>query len=264
VASAPTTIHDDGPPRTLRLCAPDELAPRRRDAGALPLIRVVIADGQAVARAGIRVLLEASGRLKVVAEAVTGEEAVALARRLRPDVVMVDALVPGLDSVEATRRIRSETSAAVMLVIASGADEGVLAGLRAGAAGLLLKDSEPPELVRAVQLLARGEALLAPSVARRLIAELASRPVPDGPDPELVDELTAREREVVALVGLGLDNAEIAERLVVSPTTAKSHVSHAMLKVGATDRAKLVVFAYEAGLVAPGLGPRARTLLAAA
>jgi DNA-binding NarL/FixJ family response regulator len=236
----------------------------RTHADAPPAIRVVIADGQAVVRTGIRVLLEAGGRLKVVAEAATGEEAVAVACRLRPDVVMIDAMVPGLESVEATRRIRSETHAAVMLMIASGAEERVLAGLRAGAAGLLLKNSEPSELVRAVQLLARGEALLAPSLARRLIAELASRPVPECPDPELLDELTAREREVVALVGLGLDNAEIAEQLVVSPATARTHVSRARLKVGAPDRAKLVVFAYEAGLVAPGVGSGARGRVAAA
>jgi DNA-binding NarL/FixJ family response regulator len=258
VASLPRTIHDDGPTPTLALM------PRREDADPPPAIRILIADGQAVVRAGIRVLLEAAERLTVVAEAATGEEAVTLARRLRPDVVVVDALVPELDSVEATRRIRSETEAAVMLVIAPGTEELVLDALRAGAAGLVLKDSEPAELVRAIQLLARGEALLAPSLARRLIAELASRPVPDCPDPELVDELTAREREVVALVGLGLDNAEIARRLVVSPTTAKSHVSHAMLKLGASDRAKLVVFAYEAGLVAPRIRPRTPALAAAA
>jgi DNA-binding NarL/FixJ family response regulator len=243
VASVPRTIPDDRRTRTLRLCEPEGLAP--------PSVTIVVADGQAVVRAGIRVLLEAGGRLRVIGEATTGEEAVALADRLQPDVVVIDATVPGLDCVEATRRIRAESSAAVMLVIADDDDGRVLAGLRAGAAGLLLKDSEPPELVHAVQLLARGQALLAPSLTRRLIDELASRPVPDCPDPDMVEELTAREREVVALVGLGLDNAQIAQRLVVSPATAKSHVSHAMLKVGAPDRAKLVVFAYEAGLVAP-------------
>jgi DNA-binding NarL/FixJ family response regulator len=264
VASLPRTIHDDGPTRSLGLCDPDGLTPLRERADPPPPVRVLIADGQAVVRAGMRVVLEAAERLSVVAEATTGDEAVTLAHRLHPDVVVVDAMMPGLDSVEVTRSIRSETEAAVMLVFVSTADDRVLNGLRAGAAGLLLKDSEPQELVRAVHLLARGEALLAPSLASRLIAELASRPVPDCPDPELVDELTAREREVVALVGLGLDNAEIAERLVVSPTTAKSHVSHAMLKIGASDRAKLVVFAYEAGLVAPRVRPRMRALAAAA
>jgi DNA-binding NarL/FixJ family response regulator len=238
--------------------------PRMVDDGGQPAIRVVVADGLAVVRAGIRALLEADGRLEFAGEAATGEEVVALACRIRPDVVLIDATVPGLDCVEATRRIRGETEAAVMLVISSAGDERVLAGLRAGATGLLLKDSEPAELVRAVQLLACGEALLAPSLTRRLIGELVSRPVPDCPDPELVDELTAREREVVALVGHGLDNAEIAARLVVSPATAKSHVSRAMLKVGATDRAKLVVFAYEAGLVLPRVRSAVRPLTAVA
>jgi DNA-binding NarL/FixJ family response regulator len=240
--------------------------PRLVDEDGPPAVRVVVADGLAVVRAGIRALLEADGRLEVVGEAATGEEAVALACRIQPDVVMIDATVPGLDCVDATRRIRCEAHAAVMLVITSAGDERVLTGMRAGATGLLLKDSEPAELVRAVQLLASGQALLAPSLTRRLLAELASRPLPDCPDPELVDELTAREREVVALVGQGLDNAEIAARLVVSPATAKSHVSHAMLKVGAPDRAKLVVFAYEAGLVVPrvGAGSAVRPLAAAA
>jgi DNA-binding NarL/FixJ family response regulator len=164
---------------------------------------------------------------------------------------MIDATVPGLDSVEATRQIRAEPRVAVMLLIASDRDDRILGALRAGANGLLLAGAEPAELVRAVELLARGDVLLAPRLTRLLISELATRPVPDCPDADLVCELTAREREVVALVGYGLDNGEIAERLVVSPATAKSHVSHAMLKVGATDRAKLVVFAYEAGLVVP-------------
>ena len=230
----------------------------------VPTVTVVVADRLAVVRAGIRALLEADGRLEVVGEAATGDEAVALACQVRADVVMMDAMVPGLDSVEATRRIRSDAQAAVMLLLASDTDERVPAGLRAGATGLVLKDTEPHELVRAVLLLARGEVLLTPSLTRRLIAELASQPVPDCPDPELVAELTAREREVVGLVGRGLGNAEIAERLTVSRTTAKSHVSHAMVKVGAADRAKLVVFAYEAGLVVPGLRPAVRALAAAA
>jgi DNA-binding NarL/FixJ family response regulator len=164
---------------------------------------------------------------------------------------LVDAMLRGPDSVETTRRIRSVSDAAVMLLVLSEADELILAALRAGAGGVLLKDTGAAELVSAVDLLARGETPLAPSVTRLLLAEFASRPVPDCPDLELVDELTAREREVVALVGHGLDNAEIAERLVLSPATAKSHVSHAMLKLGASDRAKLVVFAYETGLVRP-------------
>jgi DNA-binding NarL/FixJ family response regulator len=251
VAPELRAIHEDWQPRTLTVCDPNDSGPPRGTAAPSAVARVLVAHDEAVVRAGFRALLERDRRVTVVAEAATGEEAVSLALRLRPDVVMIDATVPGLDSVEATRQIRAESRAAVMLLIASDGDERILGALRAGASGLLLAGAQPAELVRAVELLARGDVLLAPRLTRRLISELATRPVPDCPDPDLVDELTAREREVVALVGNGLDNADIAERLVVSPATAKSHVSHAMLKVGATDRAKLVVFAYEAGLVVP-------------
>jgi DNA-binding NarL/FixJ family response regulator len=213
--------------------------------------RVLIADGQALVRAALRLLVEADRHITVVGEAATGEEAVALARRTRPDVVLIDARLPGLDSVEATGRISAESGPAVMLLVGSAGDEHAFAALRAGASGVLLKDTEPAELVRAVELLARGEALLSPSLTRNVIAELASRPQAPDPIPELLDELTGREREVVALVALGLNNGEIAERLVISPATAKTHVSRAMLKLGARDRAKLVVLAYKAGLVAP-------------
>jgi DNA-binding NarL/FixJ family response regulator len=214
-------------------------------------VRVLIADGQAVVRAGLRARVERDHEITVVGEAATGEEAVALTHRIRPDVVMIDAGLPGLDSVEATGRMFSQSGVAVMLLVASDDDERVVAALRAGASGLLLKDTEPAELVQAVEALARGDALLSPGLIRRLIAELASRPESDCPSPELLDELTAREREVVTLVGHGLGNNEIAERLVVSPATAKTHVSRAMVKLHAHDRAKLVVFAYEAGLVVP-------------
>jgi DNA-binding NarL/FixJ family response regulator len=214
-------------------------------------VRVLIADGQEVVRAGFRALLEGDQDITVVGEAATGEEAVVLTHRIRPDVVMIDAGLPGLDSVEATGRMFSQSGVAVMLLVASDGDERVLAALRAGASGLLLKDTEPAELVQAVEALARGDALLSPALTRRLIAELASRPEPECPSPELLAELTAREREVVTLVGHGLGNDEIAERLVVSPATAKTHVSRAMVKLHAHDRAKLVVFAYEAGLVMP-------------
>jgi DNA-binding NarL/FixJ family response regulator len=226
-------------------------APPRVVVAASTAVRVVIADSQAVVRAGFRVLLEGDQRIRVVGEAATGEEAVALAHRTLPDVALVDAGLPGLDSVEATRRMASESGVAVMLLTASEGDERIFAALRAGAGGLLLKDAEPAELVSAVDALARGEALLSPILTRRLIAEFAARPAPSSPSPELLDELTAREREVVALVGHGLTNDDIAERLVVSPATAKTHVSRAMVKLHARDRAKLVVFAYEAGLVVP-------------
>jgi DNA-binding NarL/FixJ family response regulator len=215
-------------------------------------IRVLIADGQALVRAGLRVLLESCERLRVVGEAGTGEQAVALARHLRPDVALVDTRLPGLDPVEATARMLAESGVAVMVMTATEGDEGIFASLRAGASGLLLKDTEPAELGRAVEALARGEALLSPRLVRRLISELASRPEPTSPSAAVLGELTAREREVVALVGLGLSNDEIAERLVVSPATAKTHVSRAMVKLQAHHRAKLVVFAYEAGLVVPG------------
>jgi DNA-binding NarL/FixJ family response regulator len=225
-------------------------SPRGRRAAA-PAVRVLIAEGEALVRAGFRALLEHDRRITVVGEAGTGEEAVALARRVRPDVVMIDARLPGLDCVETTRRVFSESRLAVILLTSSDRDERMFAALRAGASGVLLKDTEPAELVRAVEALARGEALLSPSLARRLIAELVSRPEPAHPTSERLDELTAREREVVTLVAHGFGNDEIAERLVVTPATAKTHVSRAMVKLHAHDRAKLVVFAYEVGLVVP-------------
>jgi DNA-binding NarL/FixJ family response regulator len=217
---------------------------------------VLIADGQALVRAGFRLLLEANRHITVVGEAATGEDAIALARRTRPDVVMIDARLPGLDSVQTTSRISAASGPAVMLLIASTGDERTFAALRAGASGVLLKDTEPAELVRAVGVLARGEALLSPSLTRHVIAELASRPQAADPSPELLEELTDREREIVAHVALGLSNGEIAEELVISPATVKTHVSRAMLKLNASHRAKLVVLAYKAGLVAPRVEAR--------
>jgi DNA-binding NarL/FixJ family response regulator len=251
VTTALKTADDDRPVGRLVVLDRARLPHPSGPVAASPPVRVLIADGQGLVRAGFRALLEDDERISVVGEAATGDEAVALARQIRPDVVMIDARLPGLDSVEATSRMFAESGVAVMLLTASEADERIFDALRAGASGLLLKDTEPAELVRAVEALARGEALLSPSLTRRLIAELASRPEPASPSPELLDELTAREREVVALVGHGLGNDDIAERLVVSPATAKTHVSRAMVKLHAHDRAKLVVFAYEAGLVAP-------------
>ena len=227
-----------------------------------PAVRVLIADGQALVRAGFRSLLESGGRIIVVGEASTGEEAVAEARRLRPDVVLLDAMLPGLNCVEATGRILADPGIAVMLLTGTEQDERLFATLRAGARGLLLKDTEPAEFVRAIELLARGDALLSPSLTRRLIAELASVPDPRLPNSELLDELTPREREVVALVALGLTNPDIAERLVISPATSKTHVSRAMLKLGAHDRSQLVAFAFHAGLAVPR--PRDRSTAAGA
>jgi DNA-binding NarL/FixJ family response regulator len=220
-------------------------------AGGSPAVRVLLADGRRLVRAGFRELLEATGRIGVVGEAAGGEEVVAAADRLRPDVALVDATLPGLDSVEATREISSRAGVAVIFLIASPDDERGLPALRAGATGLLLKDAAAAELVRAVETVARGEALLSPTVTRHLIAELAARPEPAAPRPGLLDGLTAREREVVALVGHGHGNDEIAARLVVTPSTAKTHVSRAMAKLDAHNRANLVVFAYETGLVRP-------------
>jgi DNA-binding NarL/FixJ family response regulator len=223
---------------------------RLRDSAAPQAVRVLIADGQPLVRAGLRMVLEADRHITVVGEAATGEQAVALALRTRPDVVLLDARVPGLDRVEAIGQITAGSGPAVMLLIDSAGDECTVAALRAGASGVLLKDAEPAELVRAVDVLARGEALLSPSLTRDVIAELASQPEPADPSPDLLDELTAREREVVAHVALGLSNGEIAEQLVISPATVKTHVSRAMLKLHASHRAKLVVLAYKAGLVA--------------
>ena len=227
------------------------ISPRRLHPARSPAIRAVIADGQSLVRAGLRLLLEATEHIAVVGEAGSGEEVVGLARRLSPDVALIDARLPGLDSVQAAREMASDLGVAVMLLAGAGGDERIIDALRAGASGLLLKDTEPDELVRGVEALARGEALLSPSITRRLISELASRPEPAHPSPELLDELTAREREVMTLVGHGLDNVEIAERLVISLATARTHVSRAMVKLQAHDRAKLVVLAYETGLVRP-------------
>jgi DNA-binding NarL/FixJ family response regulator len=230
-------------------------------------VRVLIADGHALVRAGFRALLEGGSSMNVVAEAATGEEALDLARRRRPEVVLMDANLPGLDGVEATRRIVAELGIAVMMLTAdSESDERIFAALRAGATGLLVKDTDPADLVWAVQALARNQVSLSPALARRLIVELVSRPEPGRPKDELLDELTAREREVTVLVALGLSNDEIAQRLVVSPATAKTHVSRAMVKVGAHDRAQLVVLAYQTGLVLPrtdGAASAGRRLAAA-
>jgi DNA-binding NarL/FixJ family response regulator len=211
--------------------------------------RVILSEGEALVRAGLRALLEEDGTVTVVGEAATGEEAVDLAGQHRPDVVLLDAGLPGLDSVETTRRLLADTGVPVMLLANSEADEHTFAALRAGASGVVLKDTEPSELVRAVAVLARGDALLSPSFTRRLIADFASRPEPSQPNDERVAVLTAREREVVGLVAMGLSNGEIAEELVLSPATARTHVSRAMVKLGARDRSQLVVFAYNNGLV---------------
>jgi DNA-binding NarL/FixJ family response regulator len=219
------------------------------------MIRVVLADDQALVRAGFRALLDAQPDVTVVGEAGDGAQAVELAQAELPDVVLMDIRMPGLDGLAATRRIAADPALAAVKVIILTTfelDEYVFTALRDGAAGFLVKDTEPADLVRAVRVVAEGDALLSPGVTRRLIAEYATRSRAPSPQAGQLDVLTDREREVVALVAMGLSNEEIAGRLVVSPLTAKTHVSRAMVKLAARDRAQLVVAAYEAGLVRPG------------
>jgi DNA-binding NarL/FixJ family response regulator len=219
-----------------------------------PTIRVVLADDQALVRAGFQALLGAQPDIEVVGEAADGDAAVAVTRRERPDVVLMDIRMPGADGLAATRAIGADPALdAVRVVILTTfeLDEYVFEALRAGASGFLVKDTEPTELLRAVRAVAAGDALLSPSVTRRLIEAFATtnRAGTETVDLEL---LTNREREVMALVGTGLSNDEIARRLFVSTATAKTHVNRAMSKLGARDRAQLVVLAYESGLVRPG------------
>ena len=217
------------------------------------MIRILLADDQPLIRSGIRALLEAEDDIEVVGEAADGREAVALAAEHRPDIALLDIQMPGLDGLGATRQIvADEALASVRVVILTnfGLDEYIFAALRAGASGFLLKDTQPAELLQALRVVMRGDSLLSPAVTRRLISEFVARP-PDALAAVGMETLTNREREVVALVAHGLSNDEIVETLVLSPTTAKTHVSRAMIKLGARDRAQLVVFAYQAGLVAP-------------
>jgi DNA-binding NarL/FixJ family response regulator len=221
------------------------------------VIRVLLADDQVLVRAGFRLLLESAGDIAVVAEAANGGVAVALAREHAPDVVLMDVHMPEVDGVTATRLIAGDTRLAgtrVVVLTTFDDDETVFAALRAGASGFLVKDVEPDELLQAVRVVARGDALLSPSVTRAVIAAFTDGAVPGSPAvraaPPGLASLTEREREVVALVAAGLSNDEIARRLVISPLTAKTHVSRAMTKLNARDRAQLVVFAYEYGLTA--------------
>jgi DNA-binding NarL/FixJ family response regulator len=219
------------------------------------VIRVVLVDDQALVRAGFRVLLQAEDGIDVVGEAGDGEAAVDVVRATQPDVVLMDVRMPKLDGLEATRRIVADPALVdvrVLILTTFELDEYVFDALRAGASGFLLKDIEPVDLLRAIRVVADGAALLAPSVTRRLISEFVARPERRTTAPDDLAVLTDREREVVALVAGGLSNEEIAEALVISPATARTHVSRSMVKLGARDRAQLVVLAYESGLVAPG------------
>lgn len=218
-------------------------------------IRVVLADDQALVRGGLRALIEAEDDLTVAGEASDGREAVAIVRAERPDVVLMDIRMPGMDGLEATRQIAADgalSKVRVIVLTTFEVDEYVFAALRAGASGFLLKDAEPGALLHAVRVVASGEALLSPSVTRRVVGVFAASAAPDAPQTSLLAELTEREREIVGLVAGGLSNPDIAQRLVISPATARTHVSRAMIKLGARDRAQLVVFAYESGIVAPG------------
>ena len=215
-------------------------------------IRIVVADDQALMRGGFRMILDAEDDLEVVGEAIDGTDAVRAVERLHPDVVVMDVRMPTMDGIEATRRVTaSDAPPKVLILTTFDLDEYVYDALRAGASGFLLKDRPPEELVAAVRIVASGEALLAPSVTRRLIAEFASRPEPVIA-PAGLDDLTEREREVLVLMAQGASNAEIAGRLFVAETTVKTHVGHVLRKLDLRDRAQAVVFAYESGLVRPG------------
>jgi DNA-binding NarL/FixJ family response regulator len=219
-----------------------------------PSIRVVIVDDQVLVRAGFRALLDAQDDIEVVGEAADGAEAERLTRTLKPDVILMDIRMPGVDGLQATRSIAADDElreVRIIILTTFDLDEYVFEALRVGASGFLVKNTEPAELIHAVRAVAAGDALLSPGVTKRLVAEFAAKTKEPRPTSEL-NALTDREREVMSLVAEGLSNEEIAERLVVSPATAKTHVSRAMVKLGARDRAQLVVIAYESGLVRPG------------
>jgi DNA-binding NarL/FixJ family response regulator len=219
---------------------------------------VVIADDQALLRGGFRMIIESDPAMAVLGEATNGEQAVALAHETRPDVVLMDVRMPGMDGIEATRRIAADpdcASARVLILTTFDLDEYVYGALRAGASGFVLKETSPEDLLAAISVVAAGEALLAPSITRRLIAEFARRPDPPAMvSPARLDCLTDREKEVLAAVARGHSNVEIAQTLHMSPSTAKTHLNRLLSKLGARNRAQLVVIAYESGLVSPCRG----------
>jgi DNA-binding NarL/FixJ family response regulator len=219
------------------------------------VIRVVLVDDQQLIRAGLRVLLEIEPDIEIVGEATDGAQALGVVRETRPDVVVMDVRMPEVDGLEATRRIVADPTLVgvrILVLTTFDVDEYVFESLRVGASGFIAKDAEPAELLRAVRVIADGGSLLSPSATRSLITEFVNRPANRRVDTRALEQLTDREREVVALAAGGLSNDEIATELVISTATARTHVSRAMVKLHARDRAQLVVFAYESGLVAPG------------